>query len=143
MAHHLPDVGELARRLVEHEAGGSPAPSASVAAAEAACRRLKNDLTDLLGSGGVSALMGRALNLAKRERPLLAGVTLDTEPSSCFTGLPEALAAGTDEEAAAASASVLAHLLGLLVTLLGEELGMQPVRKLWPNVVANFREIDS
>lgn len=142
MAHHPPYVGELARRLVEHEAGGSPAPSASVAAAEAACRRLKDDLIDLLGRGGVSALMGRALNLAKRERPLLAGVTLNTESSSCFTGLPEALAASTDEEAAVASSSVLAHLIGLLVTLLGEDLGMQPVRKLWPNVVSNFREID-
>ncbi len=142
MAHHPLYVGELARRLVEHEAGGSPAPSASVAAAEAACRRLKDDLIDLLGRGGVSALMGRALNLAKRERPLLAGVTLDTESDACFTGLADAVAAGTDEEAAAAAAAVLAHLLGLLIILVGEELGMQPVHKFWPHVASSVREND-
>jgi hypothetical protein len=142
MAHPPPDVGELARRLLSHEAGDSSAPAASAAAVEMACRRLKGELTDLLGSGGVSALMGRALNLAKRERPVLAGVTLDTEQSSCYAGLSDALAAATDEEAAAACASVLGHLLGLLVILLGEDLGRQPVRELWPHVVSTFSEID-
>jgi hypothetical protein len=40
---------------------------------------------------------------------------------------------GTDEEATSGrDGPVLAHVLDLLVTLLGEELGMKPVQKLWP-----------
>lgn len=131
MADPSPQLIELARRIVEHEAGGSD-PSASAAAIETACRRLKGHLADVLGSGGVSAVLGRALHLAQRQQPLLAEVARSEEPGACFTGLAESLAASTDEEAAAAAATVLAHVLELLVMLLGEELGMKPVQKLWP-----------
>ena len=131
MAHPSPKLAELARRIVEHEAGGSD-PSASAAAVEAACRRLKDHLIDVLGSGGVSALLGRALHLAQREQPLLAEVAVSGEPGGCFTGLAESLAGRTDEEATSAAATLLTHVLQLLVVLLGEELGMKPVQKLWP-----------
>ena len=137
-----PDLGELARRLVRHEAGGRSDPAASAAGVERAGARLKDDLVELLGLGGVSALFGRALHLAQREHPVLAGISVSTEPAVCFTGLAEALAAGTDEEALTAGAALLTHLMGLLVTLLGEELGMQPVRKLWLQVASSVREID-
>jgi hypothetical protein len=132
---------ELARRLVEQEAGGSTDPAASAAAVETACRKLKDQLVDLLGSGGVSALLRRALHLAQREQPLLAGVALSGEPAECFIGLAESLAASTDEAATAAAGTVLAHMLDLLVMLLGEELGMKPIRKLWPQATSG-REID-
>ena len=136
------DLDDLSRRLVKQEASGSLDPTAAATGMETVCRRLRDDLKDILGSGGVFALMRRALTLAMREHPLLVGVAVDTGPMACFTGLAEALAAGTDEEAAAAAAAVLAHLLGLLVTLLGEELGLQPVRKFWPHVALSVREID-
>ncbi len=77
-------------------------------------------------------MLGRALHLAQREQPWLAEVAVSGEPGACFTGLAESLAGRADEEATAAAATVLAHILDLLVTLLGEELGMKPVRKLWP-----------
>jgi hypothetical protein len=143
MAHPSPELGELARRIIEQEAGRSPDPAASAAAVDAACRRLKDHLTDVLGSGGVSALLRRALHLAQREQPLLGGggVAVSGESAACFTGLAESLAEGTDEEAAAAAATVLNHMFGLLVMLLGEELGMKPIRKLWPQVTS-AREID-
>ena len=131
MAPPSPKLSELARRIVEHEARGSD-PSASATAVETACRRLKDHLVGVLGSGGVSALLGRAVHLAKREQPLLAEVAVRGEPGACFTGLAESLAGRTDDEANAAAATVLTHLLELLVMLLGEELGMKPIRKLWP-----------
>ncbi len=131
MAHPSPKLVELARRIVEHEAGGYD-PSASAAAVETACGRLKDHLVDVLGTGGVSALFGRTLHLAQREQPLLAKVAVSGEAGARFTGLTESLAARTDEEAAAAAATILAHMFDLLVMLLGEELGMKPVRKLWP-----------
>jgi hypothetical protein len=132
MANPSPKLVELAHRIVEQEAGGSQDPAVSAAAVEAACRRLRDQLVDLLGSGGVSALLRRALHLAQREQPLLAGVAVSGEPSACFIGLAESLAASTDGEATAAAATVLTHMLDLLVILLGEELGMKPIVKLWP-----------
>lgn len=86
----------------------------------------------MLGSGGISALLRRALHLAQREQPLLTGASVSEEPAACFTGLAESLEASTAEEAAAAAATVLTHMLDLLIILFGEELGMKPIRKLWP-----------
>jgi hypothetical protein len=131
----------LARRIVEHEAAGSSDPAAMATAAETACRRLRNHLVDLLGSGGVSALIRRALHLAQREQPVLAGVTVSGEPPACLGGLAESLAPSSDEEAAVAATAVVAHMLDLLVMLLGEELGMKPIRKLWPQATS-VTEID-
>jgi len=142
MAQPPAKATELARRLVTAEAGGSADPAALADAVDTLCRRLRDYLTAVLGTGGVVALMGRALNLAKREQPLLAGVTLGADPSACFTGLAEALAAGPVEDAAAAGSSIFAHFLGLLILLLGNELGMQPVRKLWPHAASSIMEID-
>jgi hypothetical protein len=136
MAPPSPKLVELARRIVEQEAGGSPDPAASAAAVEAACLRLRDHLVDLLGSGGVSALLKRALHLAQREQPLLAEVTVSGESAPCFTSLGEALAASTDEEAAEAASAVLAQMLDLLVVLFGEDLGMKPIRKLWPRTAS-------
>ena len=141
MARPSPKLAELARRIVEQEAGGSQDPVGPAAAVDTACRRLKANLTDLLGSGGVSALLSRALHLAQREQPLLAGVSVSGEPAACFAGLREALASGSDEEATAAAAAILTHILDLLVVLLGEDLGMKPIRKLWPRA-ASAKEID-
>lgn len=141
MAPPSPKLAELARRIIEQETGGSPDPAASAAAVETACRRLTGHLVELLGSGGVSALLRRALHLAQREQPLLAGVTVSGESPECFISLPESLAASTGEEATAAAATVLTHMLELLVMLLGEDLGMKPIRKLWPRATS-AREID-
>ena len=142
MAQPSPELVELARRILEHEAGGPPDPAASAAGVESACRRLKDHLVDLLGSGGVSALLRRALHLAQREQPLLAGVAVSGDSAACFTSLAESLAASTEEEATAAAATVLTHMLDLLVTLLGQELGMKPIRKLWPQAI-RVREIEN
>jgi hypothetical protein len=131
MAQPSPKLVELARRIVEHEAGGSD-PAASAAAVEAACLRLKDHLVDMLGTGGVAAVLGRALHLAQREQPLLAEVSVSEQPGACFMGLAESLAASTDEGATTAATALLEHTLDLLVMLLGEELGMKPVRNLWP-----------
>jgi hypothetical protein len=130
---------ELARRIVEQEAGGSSDPAASAAAVDTACLRLTNHMVDPLGSGGVTALLRRALHLAQREQPLLAGVAVSAEPDACYSGLAESLAARTEAEATAAAATVLAHVLDLLVVLLGEDLGMKPVHKLWPRATSARR----
>jgi hypothetical protein len=135
-------AAELARLLLAHENSGSSDKAAWAGAVETVCRKLGDYLTDLLGSGGVVALLGRALKLAKREHPLLDGVTLAADPAVCFSGLADALAAGTTEDAAAAGSAVVAHLFDLLILLLGDELGLQPVGKLWPDLTSSVMEDD-
>ena len=83
----------------------------------------------------------RALRLAQREQPALARVAVSEKPGECFTCLAESLVGSTDEEATVAAATVLTHMLELLVMLLGEELGMKPFSKLWPQATSP-REID-
>ena len=131
-----PPLVALARRIVEHEAGGSQDPAGLAAAVEAAWVRLKDHFVDLLGSGGVAALLRRALHLAQREQPLLANVTVSSTSAGSFAGLAESLTASTDEEATAAAAALLTHLLHLLIILLGEELSMKSIRKLWPGATS-------
>jgi len=143
MAPLEPHVGELAHRIVVHEAGENPDPAALAHAVDKACSALRDDLTDMLGEGGVTALLGRAVHLAGREHRLLAGIQVVRGSTGCFFGLAEALAAGTHEEAAAAGIAILSHLLGLLVILLGEEMGLQSVRTFWPHVAFGAREIDT
>lgn len=135
MTDPLHAITDLGVRIHRHEARGSHDPSALAAALEQACRKLEDELTNLVGSRGVSALIGRALHLARREHPLLGGVALAAEIPVRFTGLSESLGAAPAEEAAAAGAAVLTHLLRLLVTLLGEDLGLRPVHELWPHHV--------
>jgi len=141
MASPSPKLVELARRIVEQEAGVSPDPAASAAAVETACQRLRDHLVDLLGAGGVSALLDRALRLAQRDQPVLAGLVFSGQSDTCFARLAESLEASTDEEATAAAATILTHVLDLLVMLLGEELGLKPIRRLWPQAT-RVREID-
>ena len=140
MSDPSPALRALARRLVQEETGGSTDRAALSAGLERACEKLGDELSEMLGAGGYQALLRRALNLARRNRTLLASVSLHPEQDNCFTGLTEALEAGPDEEAIATVAAVLENLLALLVTFLGEELGTQPVRRIWQDAQTSLGE---
>ena len=141
MANPPAESIDVARRVLEHEAHGSD-PGDRAKAVQTAFIRLGDHMRDLLGSRGVVALIGRALNLAIRQHRGLAGVTLGPELPVTFMGLTEALAKETPENATEAGNAILAHFLHLLIILLGHELAMHPVRKLWPNATSSVTETD-
>jgi hypothetical protein len=128
-------VDDLARRLLQHEAGGARDAGSLAAAVEGVCRKLCDELETLVGRGGVAALLGRAVSLAKREFPYLAAVRVQADGPLSFDALRESLQGRTPDEAESASTSVLANLLGLLANLLGEDLGLRPVMSVWPNLL--------
>lgn len=128
-------VDDLARRLLQHEAGGARDAVSLAAAVEEACRKLSGELETLVGRGGVSALLGRAVNLASREFPVLAGIRLQAGDSSSCQALSQSLQGLSPTEAEAAGVALLAKLVGLLVNLLGEDLGLRPVMSAWPGVL--------
>ena len=125
-----PQTREHVRRLLRHEAGRADDPRELGVAAQRAFSKLRGELTGLIGAGGVTALGGRALSLVQRDFPLLSAV--EARLDLCFTGLPEALEGVPAAEAEAASAALIEHFLGLLIALVGDELGLRPVHKLWP-----------
>jgi hypothetical protein len=130
-----PAVDDLVRRLIRHEAGGARDAESLAAAVDAACRKLSGELETLVGRGGVAALLGRALNLARREFPFLGAARVRLDDPVALEGLREALHGRAPAEAEDASTALLANLVGLLVNLLGEELGLRPVTSIWPNLL--------
>lgn len=128
-------VDGLVSRLLLHESGGARDPESMAAAVGTACRKLSRELETLVGRGGVAALVGRALNLTKREFPFLGAVRVHPEAPVALEGLREALQGRGPEEAEACSIALLANLLGLLVNLLGEDIGLRPVMSVWSNVL--------
>jgi len=130
-----PAVDSLVRRLIQHEAGGARDAESLAAAVDAACRQLSGELETLVGRGGVAALLGRALSLARREFPFLGAARVRLDDPVALEGLREALHGCNPVEAEDASTALLANLVGLLVNLLGEELGLRPVTSIWPNLL--------
>ena len=135
MTERSATVDDLVRRLLQHEAGGARDPESLAAAVDRACGKLSAELETLVGRGGVAALLGRAVNLTKREFPFLAGVRLQMDAPPSFEALHESLQGRSPAEADAASVALLANLMGLLINLLGEDLGLRPVVNVWPNVL--------
>ncbi len=128
-------MDDLARRLLQHEAGAARDADALATAVEGVCRKLSDELETLVGRGGAAALLGRALRLASREFPSLAAVRLQADGPPSFDALRELLQEQTPGDAKAASTSLLANLLGLLTNLLGEDLGLRPVMSVWPSLL--------
>lgn len=121
----------LAQRLLTLEASGSSLSSSHAHHAVRVCEKLRVSLTRVAGPDGFAALMRRALALAKAEVPLLHGVRLKADGS--LEGLEEVAADGVSDGAEAALA-ITTHLLGLLVTFIGEPIMLRLVREAWPDV---------
>ncbi|HET9949241.1 MAG TPA: hypothetical protein VFQ22_09995 [Longimicrobiales bacterium] len=128
----MPSPPARGTRLLLYEVG-DPGDAAAVAAAvDLVVGRLCAELGRFIGQGGVAALAGRALSRAQRESPLLDGVR--AQPEGRVSGLVEALGSAPAPEAVAAGTLLIDHLIGLLVSLMGEDVGLRPVRRLWPAV---------
>jgi hypothetical protein len=123
---------ELARRVLEREKNesGGTAADAAVSAAE----KLRGHLTKFVGGAGFHALLARALALARAEVPWLQRVEL--KPDGTLEGLREAMVRLPDETAENEAAILLAHLVGLLVVFVGDQITLSLVQGVWPGVGA-------
>lgn len=122
-------VRAWARQLVAIEAGKSPAspdgrPHAIVRVAE----KVRVSLMRLVGEDGFTALMRRALALARTEADALQ--TLKITANGRLEGIEEL--AGEGESGIEAATTLVAHVLGLLVVFIGVHLTRRVVREIWP-----------
>ncbi|MEO5511541.1 MAG: hypothetical protein ABIV28_02155 [Longimicrobiales bacterium] len=115
------------------EGGASHEIAALANASLKTLEKMQSGLILLLGGAGFAALVTRALKLAKRQHAVLTGVSIDPA-TFAPQGLAASLHESQPEELLAASAAIPQHMLELLVTLLGEDVGLLPIAKIWPDL---------
>lgn len=114
----------LAERLVAFEAAYQTAAGANCPAECRVCEKLRLPLVTLTGSAGFNSLLSRALTLASRDTPALRTVLI--KPDGSLEGM-----AG---ETALAHTALVAQLLNLLFTFIGESLTMRLLHDIWPTL---------
>jgi hypothetical protein len=120
-----PNIRELAQRLVAYEAAAGNPSEANMPAVLRVSEKLRRPLSTLAGSSGFGSLLARSLTLAKAQDPRLSAVQV--KPDGSLEGL------GSGDQDAESGVTLIAHLLELLVTFIGEGLVSSLVLDSWPN----------
>ena len=130
MNQAAPAIQNLARRLLALEADGSEQAEAMANAALGALTKLRIHLTKLVGIAGFEALLARALALARAEAVWLGAVRVQADGS--LKGFSEAARQQSADAVTAGCRALMAQLLGLLVTFIGEALTLRLMQEVWP-----------
>jgi hypothetical protein len=130
-----PAIRDFARRLIALGAARDESPGVLDGGAVRVLETLRAPLARLAGAAGFHSLLSRALALAKAEDASLNPVHVRADGSlEGFAGDRHGPDAGAGEDR---GALVVAHLLGLLVTFIGEPLTLRLVRDAWPDAPAD------
>ena len=116
-----PTTRELAQRLVAYEDLETSSEIGDTHAVCRVCDKLRRPITTLAGAAGFRSLLARALTLAKRESPVLN--TWEVQADGSLLGL--------NGEAAQSGDVLIAHLIGLLITFVGESLTLRLLHDVW------------
>src|ERR1039457_4860044 len=109
---------ELARSLVASEADAATAPLLTEPATVRVYERLRRQLGAPVGVDGFQALASRALDLARSESPRLSAVQVTANGG--LRGLSEVESQTETDEDGEVGVNLIAQLLGLFLTFLGE-----------------------
>ena len=132
MSISVPAMQNLAQQLLAFDLA-SREPVGTYQAAWA-CERLRIPISNLAGSSGFISLLSRALTLAQRQAPALKRLrvgfhgALEVSDESTQDGATIDISGDGMRE----GVTLLAELLGLLVTLIGKPLTLRLVRDAWP-----------
>ena len=116
-----PTTRELAQRLLAYEGAETSPSMADMHTVCRVCDKLRRPLTTLAGAAGFRSLLARALTLAKQESPVLGAWEVKSDGSL----------QGLNGEAAQSGAVLIAHLLGLMITFIGESLTLRLLHDVW------------
>ena len=126
---------ELATRLIAHETESKTSSNTKAPAAFPVIAKLRPELANLMGQTGFSTLVSRALALAKAEVPWTGKV--QAQPDGALQGLEELAKQVGPDDFFEGSVVVLALLLELLATFIGEKLTLQLLSEIWPELPVN------
>lgn len=132
-----PQTRELALRLLAHESAAGKASKPAEFAAFRVCAKLRGPLVTLAGVAGFRSLLSRALTLARAEVPSLSAVQVAADGS--LKGLDELVSQTDKEHAREGGAILIAQLVGLLLTFIGEGLTIRLVQDVWPEAAFDGR----
>jgi len=113
-----PQTRDLAQRLIAYEGAAGKASQPMELAAFRVCETLRRPVCVLAGVDGFRAILSRALALAKAEAPCLSAVRVAADGS--LQGLDELGRQIDKDQAREGGAILVAQLLGLLLTFIGE-----------------------
>jgi hypothetical protein len=133
-----PEIYQMAGRLLAFEARSTGSSDATGEAALRVIEGVQLRLIKLTGVNGFRSLLSRALALATAEISSLSTVTINEDGS--LQGLKE-LEQDENLGPGRAGAALVAHLLDLLVTFIGESLTLRLLRDRWPDVSMNGAEL--
>jgi hypothetical protein len=133
----LPESRHLAQRLLDYEAVAGKNSGPTESAAFRVFAKLRRPLITLAGVAGFRSLLSRALTLARTEAPSLSAVQVAADGS--LKGLDELASQADKEQARNEGAILIAQLIGLLLTFIGEGLTLRLVQDEWPEAAFNGR----
>jgi hypothetical protein len=132
MNRDTPQMRNFAKRLMATETGGSKSYETKILLAFHVCEKLRLHLATFMGSTGFQTLLARALVLAAAEVSWLRGVRVKAD--GALEGVEELQTKRAPDELFEGGVVLLAHLLGLLVAFIGENLTLRLVREVWPKI---------
>ena len=125
----------LAQRLLTYEAAAGETSEPAESAAFRVSAKLRRPLITLAGVAGFRSILSRALTLARAEAPGLSAVQVAADGS--LKGLDELEPQIGKEQAREGGAILIAQLIGLLLTFIGEGLTLRLVQDVWPEAAFN------
>lgn len=134
-----PKIRDLARRLLALEETQDKSSDDHIYNLVKVCEKLRMTVSKLVGFAGFASLLFRALALAKAEVPSLGVVKVREDGS--LEGLAEAERNRGSVPPGSGGEVLVAQLLGLLVTFIGQSLMLRLVRDAWPD--ASWEGMDS
>lgn len=120
-----PTTRELAHRLLAYEEREVSPAVENIHAVSRVCDKLRRPFATLAGIAGFRSLLARALTLAKQESPEL----------DRWQVKPDGSLEGMNGEAIQAGAVLIANLIGLMITFIGESLTRRLLHDVWPEVL--------
>ena len=127
-----PTTRDLAQRLVAYEGVEISSAMADMHAVCRVCNKLRHPLTTLAGAAGFRSILSRALTLAKQESPVLGAWEVEADGSL----------QGLNGEAAQSGDVLIAHLIGLMITFIGESLTLRLLHDVWLDLPGSENKIE-
>jgi hypothetical protein len=118
---------QIARRLLASEAtlGSGRKPTIDAATLQRAVQRVSENLRDVMGEDGSSALLARALSQTERAHPALQSIRRLNGGSIHLDGVIAGVEAHDVAELTAAVEALLGALIGILGRLIGEDMAIR------------------
>lgn len=132
MSEAAPPYRQMTQRLLGCDEMHDP--RRAVAAAVGFLEELAPVLANLVGPVGLRAMEGRALRVTRATHPVLTRVEVGNGADGVIAGLSALAREVEAEELAPAATDLVARLIELLVSLMGEPIALRMLRRVRPDL---------